>query len=238
MITSKLQEESNRLAALRGYKILDTPADGAFDHVTALAARFFKVPISLITLVDEDRIWFKSKYGLNVNQIPREPGLCASVIFSDEAYVVRDAIEDPRTLTNPLVRGEMGLRFYAAAPLVTHDGYRLGTMNVIDFAPRTFSQEDEKSLQEFAGIVMDQMELRLSKRKAIESLSSVLNWANKTDDLEQLITVCAWTKQARVDGEWYTFEQFLKRKLGLSITHGIHPKEHERIIKELSDERK
>ncbi len=105
MITSKLQEESNRLAALRGYKILDTPADGAFDHVTALAARFFKVPISLITLVDEDRIWFKSKYGLNVNQIPREPGLCASVIFSDEAYVVRDAIEDPRTLTNPLVRG-------------------------------------------------------------------------------------------------------------------------------------
>ena len=174
--------EAARLAALHSYEILDTPPDGSFDRVTALAARHFDVPVALVSLVDEDRIWFKSRHGLGAEQIPRSPGLCASVIFSDKAYVVRNAIEDPRTLTNPLVAGKMGVRFYAAAPLVTHDGYRLGTINIIDFKPREFDSDGEETLHQFAGLVMDQMELRLSTRKVIATLSGVFLGAERSRD--------------------------------------------------------
>lgn len=215
--------EVERLAALHSYEILDTPPDGAFDRITALAARHFEVPVALVSLVDEDRIWFKSRHGLEAEEIPRSPGLCASVIFSDEAYVVRNAIEDPRTLANPLVAGAMGVRFYAGAPLLTHDGHRLGTMNIIDFTPRELDARGQSDLQEFAGLVMDQMELRLSARKTIAALSQVLQGAERSKDLEKLVTVCAWSRKIKVDGRWVTFEEFLVNNLGVAITHGIDP---------------
>lgn len=217
------QQEIERLAALRSYEILDTPPDGAFDRITALAARHFHVPVALVSLVDEDRIWFKSRHGLDADQIPRSPGLCASVIFSDEAYVVRNALEDPRTLANPLVAGAMGLRFYAAVPLVTHDGHRLGTMNIIDFVPRELDAAGLSDLYEFAGLVMDQMELRLSTRKIIAALSRAVRGAERSAELERLVTVCAWSKKIQVDGKWVTFEEFLVDNLGVRITHGIDP---------------
>lgn len=217
------QQEIERLTALRSYEILDTPPDGAFDRITALAARHFHVPVALVSLVDEDRIWFKSRHGLDADQIPRSPGLCASVIFSDEAYVVRNALEDPRTLANPLVAGAMGLRFYAAVPLVTHDGHRLGTMNIIDFVPRELDAAGLSDLYEFAGLVMDQMELRLSARKIIAALSRAVRGAERSAELERLVTVCAWSKKIQVDGKWVTFEEFLVDNLGVRITHGIDP---------------
>src|SRR5438552_19081448 len=100
--------ETERLKALRRYSILDTPSDGSFDHITALAAELFRVPIALISLVDRDRIWFKSRHGLDAQQIARDPGLCASAIFSPDVYHVRDAVNDPRPLANPPVVGEFG----------------------------------------------------------------------------------------------------------------------------------
>ena len=215
--------EVERLAALHSYEVLDTPPDGAFDRITALAARHFDVPVALVSLVDEDRIWFKSRYGLGAEEIPRSPGLCASVIFSDDAYVVRNAIEDPRTLANPLVAGKMGVRFYAAVPLVTHDGHRLGTMNIIDFKPRDLDARGLSDLHEFAGLVMDQMELRLSARKAIAALTQVFQGVERSTDLEKLVTVCAWSRKIKVDGRWVTFEEFLVDNLGVRITHGIDP---------------
>ena len=223
MTDSSQQTETERLAALHSYEILDTPADGAFDRITALAARHFHVPVALVSLVDEDRIWFKSRHGLDAEQIPRSPGLCASVIFSDDAYVVRNALEDPRTLANPLVAGEMGLRFYAAVPLVTHDGHRLGTMNIIDFVPRELDAAGLSDLHEFAGLVMDQMELRLSARKTIAALSRLVQGAERAIELERLVTVCAWSKKIKVNGRWVTFEEFLVDNLGVRITHGIDP---------------
>ncbi len=223
MLSAGIPHEAERLEALHGYEILDTPPDGAFDRVTALAARYFHVPIALVTLVDEDRIWFKSRYGLEAQQIPRSPGLCASAILSDEAYVVTNALEDPRTLANPLVVGELGLRFYAAAPLLTHDGYRLGTMNIIDFKPRELDEDGRWALQQFAGMVMDQMELRLSARKAVAWLSQIYKGAGRGTDFRQLITVSAWSRKIQVDGEWLSFEDFLVSKLGMAITHGIDP---------------
>ncbi|MEP7226552.1 MAG: GAF domain-containing protein [Gemmatimonadales bacterium] len=223
MTDSPSRHETERLAALHSYEILDTPADGAFDRITALAARHFDVPVALVSLVDEDRIWFKSRHGLEAEEIPRSPGLCASVIFSDDAYVVRNAIEDPRTLANPLVAGKMGVRFYAAVPLVTHDGYRLGTMNIIDFKPRDLDARQLSDLHEFAGLVMDQMELRLSARKTIAALSQVFQGAERSVDLEKLVTVCAWSRKIKVDGRWMTFEEYLVNTRGVRITHGIDP---------------
>lgn len=153
---------------MRRYDILDSPPDGAFERITALAARRFKVPISIISIVDEDRIWFKSHHGLPVEQIDRESGLCASAIMADTPYLVEDATKDPRSLANPLVAGEFGLRFYAAVPLTTSDGHNLGTLCVIDKEPRLIDDHQIDDLKDLASIVMDQLELRLSFLQAIE----------------------------------------------------------------------
>jgi formate hydrogenlyase transcriptional activator len=160
--------EPERLNALQLYQILDTPPDGAFDHLTAVAANLFHVPIAVVSLVDHDRIWFKSHHGLDACEVGREPGLCASAIFSPDVYHVRDAIVDTRTLTNPLVAGEFGLRFYAAAPLRTHDGFNLGTFCIMDRKPRELASFETEMLTNLAALVMDQMELRLAARKVAE----------------------------------------------------------------------
>ena len=161
-------DEQQRLDAVRRYDILDTPPDGAFDRVTALAARICHVPIATITIVDTDRIWFKSAHGISVDEIGREPGLCASAIIGDVPHVVTDAINDPRTLDNPLVRGELGLRFYVGIPLVTEDGHSLGTLNIIDSEPREVTDDELATLTDLARIVMDELELRLMARRTIE----------------------------------------------------------------------
>ena len=161
------ENEVSRLAAVKRYDILDTPPDGAFDRITAIAARRFSVPISIISIVDHDRIWFKSHHGLQVDQIGRDPGLCASAILSNEAHVLSDALADPRSLTNPLVAGDFGLRFYVGAPLRTSDGHNLGTLCVIDRVPRPVEQSQIDDLVDLASIVMDQMELRLSALRAV-----------------------------------------------------------------------
>ena len=160
-------DESARMAAVRRYDILDTPPDGAFDRITALAARRFGVPIAIVSIVDEDRIWFKSHHGLPVEQIGRSPGLCSSAILGSEPYLINDARADPRSLANPLVAGDFGLRFYAAVPLKTHDGYNLGTLCVIDKEPRPITEADLEDLKDLASVVMDQLEMRLAARLAI-----------------------------------------------------------------------
>jgi class 3 adenylate cyclase len=157
--------EQARLAAVHRYNILDTPPDHAFDHITALAAHFFKVPIAIVSIVDKNRIWFKSHYGVDVDQIDREPGLCASAILEDTPWLVTDAKLDPRTLTNPLVAGEFGLRFYAGAQLRTSDGFNLGMICVLDKQPRQVTEEEVNVLKILAALVVDELELRLAAKK-------------------------------------------------------------------------
>ena len=156
------ENEGLRLAAVNRYRILDSLPDGSFDRITRLAARLFKVPIATITIVDHDRIWFKSKHGLDALEIERDPGLCASAVLDYEPWVVNDASVDPRTLDNPLVRGELGLRFYAGVPLTTADRYNLGTLNIIDSEPRQLSEEELETLKDLASVVVDALELRLA----------------------------------------------------------------------------
>jgi sigma-B regulation protein RsbU (phosphoserine phosphatase) len=161
-MTARLQEENDRLAAVRRYAILDTPPDGAFDRICAVAARCFDAPLASVTIVDEDRIWFKASQGLDAVEIPRDPGLCASAILQDEPYVVEDGLIDPRTANNPLVHGELGVRFYAAAPIISSDGHRLGTVNVIDTEPHEVTERQMNTLRDLAAVVMDELELRLA----------------------------------------------------------------------------
>ena len=156
--------ELERIENLNKYEILDTPDDGAYDEITSLAAKIFAVPIAIISLVDTDRIWFKSSYGLDIDEIPRDPGLCSSAILSDDVYIIENARMDPRTLSNPLVAGLFGLQFYAAAPLRSREGYNLGTICIIDKIPRTLSAKDSSILMQLSRIVMDQVELKLKAR--------------------------------------------------------------------------
>ena len=160
-------DEEARLAAVRRYDILDTPPDGAFERVTALAARLFDVPIAIVSIVDSSRIWFKSHHGLDVEQIDRAPGLCASAILQDRPWLVSDARNDPRALANPLVAGDFGLQFYAGVPLRTADGHNLGTLCVIDRQPREVTPDEVANLSDLAAVVMDEMELRLSARRTV-----------------------------------------------------------------------
>jgi GAF domain-containing protein len=159
--------EIKRIENLHKYEILDSPADGYFDEVTSLAAKMFNVPIAIISLVDTDRIWFKSSHGLDVDQISRDPGLCSSAIMSDDIYIVENASVDHRTLSNPLVAGAMGLKFYAAAPLKSRDGYNLGTLCIIDKKPRRLDSKELSMLLQLSRIVMGQFEVKLQSRLMI-----------------------------------------------------------------------
>ncbi len=168
------ETEVARVEALRRYQILDTPPDGSFDHIVAIAAKLFDVPIAIVSLVDHDRIWFKARHGIDVQQIDRDPGLCASAILQSDPYILTDASCDPRSLANPLVAGDFGLRFYVAAPLRTQDGHNLGTLCVIDHQPRAVSSEQIIQLEALAEVVVDQMELRLAARDAVAELEHVV----------------------------------------------------------------
>ena len=160
-------DEADRLEAVHRYQILDTPEDRAFDRITALAARLFSVPIAIVSVVDHDRIWFKSHHGVDIGHVDREPGLCASAILQSEPWIIQDARADSRALSNPLVAGEFGLQFYAGIPLRTRDGYNLGTLCIIDRQPRTLSHQDLRTLEDLAAIVMNDLEQRLQSRRSV-----------------------------------------------------------------------
>ena len=173
--------ETERLQALRGYRILDTAPEVEFDRITRLAQRIFDVPITLISLVDAHRQWFKSRIGTDLCETAREGALCTHAILSDEVLVVPDASLDARFSQLPLVAGEPHIRFYAGAPLITREGFRLGTVCVIDMQPRDFSAAQIATLADLARMVTDAMELRLL---ATDLESRV---AARTDELQQAV---------------------------------------------------
>ena len=153
---------------MRRYGILDTAPDRAFDRVTALAARLFDLPIAVISVVDTDRVWFKSHHGLpDIAETPRDEGLCASAILQTGPWIVPDAAADPRTLAHPLVAGASEVRFYAGVPLATADGHNLGTLAVMGRQPRQMTGVETVTLQDLAALVMDELEVRLLARRAI-----------------------------------------------------------------------
>jgi len=176
--------ETERLNTLRGYGILDTHPEDRFDDLTLLAAAICGTPISKISLIDEDRQWFKSKIGLELCQTPRVDAFCAHTIMSPELFVVPDACEDPRFAGNPLVLGEPHIRFYAGAPLTAPNGHNLGALCVLDVVPRWLSSEQLESLRMLSHQVMAQVILR----KNLQDLRTALKAREDLEhDLEELI---------------------------------------------------
>lgn len=162
-------DELARLAALECYRILDTAPDRAFDRVAGLAARLLAAPIATVSLVDAGRVWFKARHGLDLQrQTPRVPGLCASAILHPGLHLVADAAADPAAAANPLVVA-VGVRFYAGWPITTPDGYRLGTVNVMDTQPRQVDQDGLVVLADLAEMVADELELRLEGGRAVQA---------------------------------------------------------------------
>jgi two-component system NtrC family sensor kinase len=160
-----------RVAALQKYAILDTEPEQTFDDLTHLASYICKTPIALISLVDEDRQWFKSKVGVSISQTAREIAFCSKAIQQTDVMVVPDTLKDERFRNNPLVVSEPRIRFYAGAPLITEEGYALGTLCVVDQSPRELSAEQKEALQALSRLVLAQMEFRRNLMLLKEALT-------------------------------------------------------------------
>jgi two-component system, NtrC family, sensor kinase len=163
--------DRDRVDALQKYAILDTEPEQAFDDLTMLASFICKTPIALISLVDEDRQWFKSKVGMIATQSPRDMAFCSVAIQQSEVMVVPDTLKDERFCTNPFVTGGPKIRFYAGAPLINEDGYALGTLCVIDQTPREFGADQKEALQALSRLVLAQLEFRKNLRLLKEVLT-------------------------------------------------------------------
>lgn len=208
-------QESARLKTLRAYDILDTPPEQTYDDVTALAAFICDTPIALVSLVDSDRQWFKSKVGLNVSETARDVSFCAHAILDNGIMVINDAREDQRFADNPLVACVPNIRFYAGVPLVTSDGHSLGTLCVIDRQPRELSARQEEQLKGLARQVVVQLEYRRVSSQLADALE-------KIKLMDGLVPICSHCKGVRNDdGFWSSIEQFIEQHSEVELTHGI-----------------
>ncbi len=182
--------EPQRLATLRALGLLDTPAEERFDRITRMAQRLFDVPIALVSLVDEDRQWFKSRIGLDVASTPRSLAFCAHAIIDPDrrTMVVDDAWADERFADNPLVAGDPNIRFYAGAPIAAPDGAALGTLCVIDRHPRQLTAEDERSLRDLADLV--EREIASVEASITDNLTGLTNQRGFVSIAETVLAVC------------------------------------------------
>lgn len=160
MVITKPQNEEARIAALEKYAILDTDPEQSFDDLTLLASYICKTPIALISLVDEDRQWFKARVGLDARETSRDIAFCSTAILQSDIFVVPDALKDERFRNNPLVVSHPNIRFYAGAPLITEEGYALGTLCVVDRTPRDLAPEQKDALKALTRLVLAQLEFR------------------------------------------------------------------------------
>ena len=237
MTPPKPVNEPQRLAALRGYEILDTEPEAAFDDLTFLASQICQTPIALITLVDADRQWFKSKVGLSLTETSRDIAFCASAILQSDVFIVPDASEDERFANNPLVVSEPRIRFYAGAALMSDD-HALGTLCVIDRVPRTLSPEQLEGLRALSRQAQAQFQLRRNLKRLGESLAARDRAEEKKErtfqelkaalanihTLEGLLPICLSCKKIQDQrGIWQPFEYYVRAHSEAKVTHKICP---------------
>lgn len=173
----KPANETKRLEALKSYKILDTEIDEDFDHITELASIICEVPISLISLIDENRQWFKSKIGLSVEETPRDIAFCRYAILDNKLLEIENATQDPRFENNPLVTDEPNIKFYAGYPLIDPAGYALGTLCVIDKIPKALNEMQKKALQLLSKEAVSLI-LKRRKKEEIKYFDKLFNLSN------------------------------------------------------------
>lgn len=183
------EDERKRLEALESYRIMDTPAEESFDRITELVKDVCQTPIVLVTLLDENRQWFKSRQGINVCETPREVAFCNHTIRDDHLMEVEDALHDERFADNPLVLGEPYIRFYAGAPLITSGGHALGSLCAIDQKPRKLDDFQRRFLSRMADQVVEQMEFRLNKLYLEEKEKELAWYQNVVENSGELIMI-------------------------------------------------
>ncbi|MDH3305353.1 MAG: sensor domain-containing diguanylate cyclase [Gammaproteobacteria bacterium] len=181
-------DETVRLLSLHSLRIMDTAPEERFDRVTRMAKRIFDVNICLVSLVDSDRQWFKSRQGLDACETPRAVSFCGHAILEERAFVIEDAHTDPRFADNPLVTGDPNVRFYAGYPVHSREGNRIGTLCLVDDKPRSFSAKDVATLKDFAALVDD--ELASAAEINVDELTKVANRRGFQQVAHHLLPLC------------------------------------------------
>jgi GAF domain-containing protein len=200
--------EKGRLRQLELLRVLDTAADKTLDELTRLASLVCEAPISMISLIDKNRQWFKSRNGLDAVETTRDEAFCAHAILGDELMIVEDASKDVRFQNYPSVTSDPHIRFYAGAPLIVAGGYGLGTLCVIDRKPRVLNDFQKSALKVLSVAVVSQLELR----RAQSELKAI----------EQLLPMCAWCRSVRLeDNSWKSLHEYVMDHV--DVTHSICP---------------
>ena len=209
--------DRERVEALKEYNILDTEPEQNFDDITRLAAYICGTPIALITMVDRDRQWFKSKVGLAAMGSPRDHAFCAHAIMESRLMEVENAEEDARFASNPLVTLDPYIRFYAGMPLLTSRGHALGTLCVIDNKPGKLREDQSLALKALGRLVVTELELRRVSRALAKASENLQNLAG-------LIPICTHCKGILDDrGTWQKLEAYMKTHTDAKFAHGICP---------------
>lgn len=209
--------EKDRLRALREYRILDTPPEQAYDDLAGLASQICETPIAVISLLDEQRQWFKARVGVTVQETSREAAFCAHTILGTETLVIPDATDDPRFADSALVVGQPRIRFYAGAPLISLSGQALGAMCVMDRVPRTLTSRQLAGLEMLARQAVTHLELR----RITALLAGALD---RSRTLSGLLPICAYCKRVRDDQEsWGEVERYIEARAPVEFTHSICP---------------
>jgi len=184
-------DETQRLLSLHSLRILDTPEEERYDRITRMAKRVFGVEICLVSLVDKDRQWFKSRQGLDACETSRKISFCGHAILGKEPFIVSNALEDERFVDNPLVTGPPNIRFYAGCPIHSPEGFRIGTLCIIDSKPKVLDGEDVAMLKDFAAMIED--EIKVSAQITVDVLTQVANRRGFNMVADHLLSLCRRT---------------------------------------------
>jgi len=210
------RQERERLEALRSYRILDTSPEKGFDDLTYLASALCRTPIAVVSFVDKDRQWFKSRVGLTLPQTARSISICAYAILHSSVMVIPDLTRDQRFADNPMVTGTPDLRFYAGAPVFSHAGLPLGTVAVMDREPRTLTVGQEESLRALSRLASSVLELRRVNGELIAAQDAMNLYS-------EMLPVCSSCRKVQTeDGQWVPLEQYV-REHPRDDSHGICP---------------
>ena len=210
-----ITNEEERLRALAEYRILGTRPEQCYDDITKIASLTCGTPISLMSLVDVDRQWFKSKCGLETQETSRDVSFCAHAIASPEPLIVKDALLDERFKSNPLVVADPKIRLYAGFPLQTPNDQRIGTLCVIDRKPGYLSDKQHQIMEALSRQVVSLLELRKRSIRLLDALTHMHN-------MDGILTTCSYCKEGRdSNGEWQHLEKYLSKISDIRFSHGI-----------------